>query len=523
MVDRKAARVLAQRRLAASRERWRHDPVAYFAERLRVTLTAEQAAVVRDVAITGRVSWRSGQKVGKSEVLAGLALWWAETRERALVVLTSGNASQVKVILWAALRRLYKRARDIGGRLALDPATGLSFEDGRLVVGLTASEPERLAGYSGAELLFLVDEASGFSDELLETIIGNTGGGGAVVFTGNPTRSIGLFARTHRERLPGWALHHTSSRSSPNVVAGRVVVPGLATADWVRFMEDTFGAESAAVAVRVDGNFAAEGADQVIGLALVEAALARWSPAGADAAYATLRIGLDVARFGDDETVLQARRGPYAYQAIGLRGLSTMEVAQRATEYARQLGRPGETPVIAVDSAGLGAGVVDALNAAGGHYTVEAINAGEASRHPDRFKNKRAELHWCVRQWLMSGGALPPDDRRDGELLAARYSTDAALRVVVRSKDEVKRLLKRSPDRADALMLACADESPIEGAESRRFVIPAQPAYVPRQWEGQPQFRLPPLPGDFVRPEDRRPVWRPGLGLGSPFTRKHGW
>lgn len=283
-------------------------------------------------------------------------------------------------------------------------------------------------------------------------------------------------------------------------------------------MESTFGADSAAVTVRVDGEFAREGTDSVIGLALLEAAVARWSAAGLAAAIGPLEIGVDPGRYGDDASIIVGRRGLFAMPCVELRGKSTIEVAAAARDYAAKHA-PGERPTIRVDEGGLGAGVLDALRAAAGPYDAIGVNASHSPRVP-RFKNARAELHFAVRRWLERGGALPPDDLRDGELLAARYSTDAGLRIQIESKDDIKRRLRRSPDRADALALACYSENPLEevARTASPIVQPRIETAIDRLWGhgpgGGPAGPLGWLPGDrpdgFAR-EPARPQWSAGM------------
>lgn len=513
--------------------KWHRSPTAYALERLGIRLTDDQSEVCEAVATTRQVSWRAAQKVGKSTCIAVLALWWYETRDRALVVMTSGNASQVKVILWRELRRLATSAPlPVEGSLHLDPSNGLVGPDGRLVVGLTADEPERLQGYSGANLLFLVDEASGFSDELLEAIMGNLAGGGRVLLCGNPTKSVGLFARTHRSRLAGWRLKHSSAYDSPNVQADREIsalpehdadaverinsrrVTGMAETAWIEQMVSTFGADSAAVAVRVKGEYAAESDNSVIGLALVTEATARWRED--TRTTHPLEVGVDPARFGDDETVIQGRRGEHALVPWAGRKLDNVEVAAKVLDLlfgdAVEEGwaRPGEKPVVRVDVGGLGSGVVDVLRR-DVRVTVVAVNAAADSRHPTRFRNTRAELWWCIRRWLERGGCMPPDDRRDAELLAAKYGTDVKMRVEIESKDHMKKQLGHSPDRADALALAVYGESPLQDGERKSMGAIAQPGAVAHLRPGSM--------ADAPR-EDSGRGWRPGDG---PPPRRHGW
>jgi phage terminase large subunit len=482
--------------------RWRTDPVGFARKALGLRLTAKQAEVMRAVAENRQVSWRAAQKVGKSTLMAALALWWIFTRPvqegqpAAMVVMTSGNASQVRSILWREMRRLNRAALvPLGGELHNVPATGMVWPDGRIIIGITASEPERLQGYSGAELLFLVDEASGFDDELIEAVLGNLGGGGHVLLCGNPTRPTGVFANTHRNRLAGWKLHHSSAYDSPNVQADEAMaalgndpdpiraqqieatrVPGLAMSSWIQDMIDTFGKDSAAVAVRVRGDYASESDDAVVPLALTMKAQGGWQdePFDAKTIPHRLEVGVDPARFGDDETTIQGRRHKHALVASVHRKLDNVEVAAKVIEYCELHKNPGERPLVRVDVGGLGSGVVDILRR-DPRVEVQAVNAGSDARYPTKFANARAELWWSIRRWLERGGTMPEDQRRDAELLAARYSHDAKLRVKIESKDEMKKRIGRSPDRADALALAVYGESPLQDGEVMPAGVQAQP------------------------------------------------
>lgn len=527
--------------LRAPGSKWYQSPTAYADDVLGVRLTNEQSDVVECVAANTLTSWRSAQKLGKSTVISVLGLWWPDTRDAGLCVMTSGNASQVRIILWRELRRLHAKARiPIGGSLHLSPENGLTFDDGRATVGLTADQPERLQGYSGAKLLFLVDEASGFSDELLEAVLGNLAGGGQALLCGNPTKIVGLFARTHRNKITGWKLKHTSAFDSPNVKADLAIealgaerdadeverinatrVPGLAQLAWVRQMAETFGVDSAAFAVRVKGEFAEEGDDATVPLALVTAAVALWTPDHRETGV--LELGVDPARFGDDETSITPKRGRWSGASLAVRKLDNVEVAAvvllalfgdvgkvdvdaetRVKLAGLVRGEPwarvGEKPIVRVDVGGLGAGVVDILRR-DQRIQVVSVNAGATSRHPTRFHDTRAELWWCARRWLERGGMMPEDEKRDAELLAAKHYTDTKMRVAVASKDDMKKALGRSPDRADSLCLACYGESPLEDAERPRLAVSAaQPPKPAARHDGEQMGT------------GQRGAWAPGSG-----------
>ena len=455
-------------------DRYRDDPVGFCREVLGLEPWSRQADLLSAVAHHTRVLCRSGHKVGKSTSCASLALWWVATRPGGRVVMTAPTGHQVKSILWRELRARYGAVREpLGGApLPLDPATGLHLPDGGEIFGISTKDPEALAGISAPELLFIVDEASGFPDALYEAIKGNAAGGATIVGISNPTRTAGWFFKGLRTGTydldqegafaPGrWRLLHISSEESPNIVGGAAndgAIAGLATADWLEEMRAECGPdydEDPMYLVRVRGE-PPQSADSVLGLALVDGARARWQP-DADPDR-PLCIGVDVARFGDDETVIQPVRGAHAYRPTVAKRADGPEVAAKVAEVLRELRREGEQVRINVDGIGVGASVVDALRQRDEHrrlgwFYVADINVGEAGDDDDHV-NLRAQLWFGVRDWLREGGTLCPDELLRDELLAPTYLFDARGRKQIVSKKEMRQALGRSPDRADALALA---------------------------------------------------------------------
>lgn len=419
---------------------------------LGVTVWDRQAEILRAVAEHRQTAVRSGHKVGKSTSAACLALWWATTRPRGRVVLTAPSGHQVRNILWPEVRRLYRDARyPLGGTCSPSPSRGLELPGDRSVICVTTDEPEKLAGLSGAELLFVVDEASGFPEPLWDPIHGNMAGGGRVVALGNPTRTSGTFYEAFGNHRQWWRTIHISSEESPNVRAGRMLIPGLATREWVDARREEWGSDSPAYHVRVRGDFPAQAENAVISLALVEAALERGRAQAGDIDHHGITLGVDVARFGDDSSVIQPVIGRRALPAVIMQGADTQVVAARVLACARRLG--GGTPVrVHIDGIGVGAGVVDTLRLAGPAVEVVDVNVSEVAQTDDH-RLLRDQLWFGLRDWLRDG-AIPDDPLLVGELVAPTYSFDARGRFVVESKDALKKRLRRSPDRADALALA---------------------------------------------------------------------
>ena len=197
----------------------------------------------------------------------------------------------------------------------------------------------------------------------------------------------------------------------------------------------------------LNGSWGAIGAqDKVFSAALVQASMARTVAFGT-----TCEWGIDVARMGDDKTKVYERRGM---------------VARKVTEWAKQDTRTTSDKIVAlyraaavkptrvkVDDIGVGGGVTDNLKAAG--LPVVGVNVGERADEADKFANKRAELAWHLRVLMEDGAALPQDEALRSELTAFRYFVRSG-RIVIESKEDLKKRLGRSPDDADALILAFA-------------------------------------------------------------------
>lgn len=436
--------------------RWHDDPVAFAQEALGIEPWDRQADLLRAVATHDRVAVRSGHKTGKSTSAAILALWFIVTRRNARVIMTSSSYRQVRSILWKELRRLHSSARvPIGGAIALDPETGLQFADGREVVGFSTNEPEKMAGVSGANLLFIIDEASGVPEEIYEAVEGNRAGGAKLVLLGNPTRTSGTFFEAFHSKRDFWTLLHLSSEDTPNVREGRIVIPGLATREWVDEKRREWGEDSLPYAVRVRGDFPRQDERSLIGLDLVEAARERWADAEE---YGSLSVGVDPARFGSDETAIAAIRGNALAPIRTLSSMDGPSVAGKVMEFIRSIRKPGERPSVKVDVIGIGASVYDALRVYANEIDVVAVNASSAStvevEGRPAYGCLRDQL-WCdIRDWLKGGGSLPADSQLESELVGIQYSFDMRGRLKVESKDSMKKRLGRSPDRADALALA---------------------------------------------------------------------
>lgn len=485
--------------------RYRTDPEAFAREVLGVELTDDQIRILVAVRDHMRVAVSSGHKVGKSVIDAVVALWFFCSFEEARVIMSSVTSRQVDQILWRELRMLHRRAtRPIGGELHELARSGLKSADFREIVGFTAREAEAVAGISGKNLLYILDEASGIGEDINEAIEGNRAGGARVLMTSNPTQNDGFFFDAfHKYQASdanpnGIHCFQISSEDSPNVRAGRIVVPGLATKEWVEEKKREWGEDSALYAVRVRGQFARREAGRAIDLHTIELAEQRWGDAPCDG---VLTIGLDPAGDGieGDESVFAWRRGLKVLGLLAFRGLSLDAHLVHLMSIIREHGRPAERARVVLDREGsIGFDLyrktlqpyLEQFKEDRRPFDMFPIRASDrATREIDAWDRQRDALWGNLAKWLRPverngiGGAIPEDSRLAAELHAPMWIAGPKGRVKITGKKELRKILGRSPDRADAVALAVWDPHPsdsivvVEDDERRDTRVPTMDPY----------------------------------------------
>ena len=209
-------------------------------------------------------------------------------------------------------------------------------------------------------------------------------------------------------------------------------------------------------------DFSASEDNVLITIDLVSKAAAR-GLTEADIIGAQRLMGVDVARFGDDRSVICKREGLWCHD------LRVVEHCDNMT-FAGYVAHEIDTfrPDAVFVDAGRGEGVIDRLRQLG--YKVLEINFGGQAQDCGRYRNKRAEMWDKLRQWLEAGGALPQDTELKGELAAPTYSFDATGRIQLEPKEKMKERGLRSPDKADALALTFAMNVRKSGGQAIRRI-----------------------------------------------------
>ena len=181
-------------------------------------------------------------------------------------------------------------------------------------------------------------------------------------------------------------------------------------------------------------------------------------------------MGVDVARFGDDSTIITHRKGLACYPQIKLHGLNTMEVASAVASHYWRI----KPDAIIVDAGAMGAGVIDRLRQMGMPNVME-VNFGGSAIDSTRYANIRAEMYFKILAWLKSGGCIPNDTDLKSELTVTEYKYTQAGKIILQPKEQIKELTGRSPDRADSLALTFA--VPINKPIGHKQVLKANTDY----------------------------------------------
>lgn len=414
---------------------------------------ANQAAILAAVCRgERRISVRSGHRVGKTTTLAWINVCQVLTRFPQKTVCTAATAPQLFDALAAETKAWFKKLPPAlfdlieiqVEHIYLKGAPEESFISFRTS---KAESPEAMAGvHSFGYVLLIADEASGVPDPVFESSKGSMAAENAVmVLAGNPVRTSGLFFDTHHKLRDRWLTFHISSAGHPRV-----------TPDFLEDMKAEFGEDSNAYRVRVLGEFPTGDEDTVIPFELMEAALHR------DVRPLHVRPiwGVDCARFGNDTSALAKRVGNSLQCPVEeKKGWDTMRVAGWVksewdnTEPSR---RPSE---ILVDVIGIGAGVLDRLVEL--KLPARGINVSESpSVFVERYANLRAELWFKGRDFLAAKDCnLAGDESLGKELIGPRFKYASNGKILVESKEDMKKRGVPSPNKADAFLLTLASES----------------------------------------------------------------
>lgn len=407
----------------------------------------------------------SGHGIGKSADVAWLILWAMSTHEDCRGVVTANTENQLTTKTWAELAKWYRLL--ICKHWFKYNATSLhSIEPGHEktwrvdAIPWSENNTEAFAGLhnEGKRILVIFDEASAIADPIWEVTEGAlTDDNTEIIWSvrGNPTRNSGRFRECFGRNKHRWRSRQIDSRT--------VKITNKAKLEqWVA----DYGEDSDFVRIRVRGVFPRSGSLQFQPTDTVQEAMKREPPHAVDLRYEGIAIGVDVARYGDDEAVVAVRRGrdartiPWLY----LREVDTMTLASRVAELRNQLAGqfPGVNITIFVDEGGMGVAVIDRLrqlnvpNIVSVNFGGKPIGLTLDDQHV-KAHNRATEMACARREWLKHG-CIPNDPTLETQLTDREYTYHGTTNaIILESKEHMKQVRQlASPDRGDGLDLTFA-------------------------------------------------------------------
>ena len=452
-------------------------PVEFVEDIIRARPDRLQREMLQSVADNPLTSVRSGHGVGKSAVESWLIIWFLSTRPYPKIPCTAPTKHQLYDILWAEVSKWLRNNPVLEKDIiwTQEKVFMRGYREEWFAVARTASKPDALQGFHASHVLYIIDEASGVDDKVFEPILGAlTTGGSRLFMAGNPTKLTGFFFDSHHKNRAQYHTMHIDGRDSSRV-----------DETFVQTIIEMFGEDSDVFRVRVAGDFPRALPDSFIPMEWAERASE--APAPKIARAFRVDIGIDVARYGDDSSVMcpvldkRVQEEPEIYHHN-----DTMELVGRAVQLIKRyaLAQPWAEIYVKIDCDGLGVGVFDRLMELREQITEEVekqraqLYAGDndppppfeleiyechfggeggtvSDSDPVSYQNSTGLMWGTVREALRTQTLkLWPDDKQISQLSNRKYTVNSNGKIELEKKEAMKKRGLSSPDMGDALALA---------------------------------------------------------------------
>lgn len=463
-------------------ERYKTDPVAFAQEVLKIQLTEYQERILRALITFKRVCVRGPHGIGKTTLSSIAILWFITVHEECKIPTTASVWRQLTDFLWPEIHKWALRPECEWWRVGITIraskellGTRLELDSNRFAFAIASNDDAKIEGAHSDALMYVFDESKTIPPAIWDAAEGAlTGPNCYALAVSTPGESVGRFYEIQMKKAgyEDWHVIHVTH--DDQVKAGRVEV------EWAESRKRAWGEKSVLYQRKVMGNFWDDDAETVITLAMVEKAQNRWhdlkkqeqmlvadgvAPENAfQQVWGNItRIGCDPARFGQDKTGWAFKHGGnHIYKVERTVKEDTMETAGRLKSHLDNsfaiLGM--------IDVNGVGAGVFDRLREQ--ECNVVAIMSSQKTTEKDKtglreFYQYRDWMWWNLRDLLEADDstvALPPDEEIQQDLVAARYQTLSSGKIKISDKDEMRKIIGRSPDVGDAICMALGKEIP---------------------------------------------------------------
>jgi len=440
----------------ATLDRWYWHPDEFVREEFQVEPDDWQLEGLRVFPRVNRLCFKAAKGPGKSALLAWLIWNFMVTRSHTRIGCVSITGDNLKSNLWSELAYWQNLSPFCRSTFQWSqtqivhkshPATWWAQARSWPKQADVERQSDALAGLHAKNAMAVLDESGGIPQGVMVTAeaVLATGGDTKVLQAGNPTHTTGPL---HRACTVDRALWHVIT------ITGDPDDPKRSTRidrKWAQDQIDSYGRDNPWVMVNVLGMFPPSSINALLGINDVEAAMTR-KLRPEQYQWAQKRLGIDVARFGDDRTVLFPRQGLASFRPVVMRNADTVEIATRAFQAIVRW----DAELVLVDDTGhWGHGVIDNLTKMPG---VNAIGINYAGKATDpRFKNVRCEFWMKGAEAIKAGAVLPKIPAMVPEFTEPTY-TFVGGQFLLEPKDLIKKRLGRSPDYADAYMQTYAIE-----------------------------------------------------------------
>ena len=391
--------------MRARAEIYRTDPVLWMRERLNSRCWSKQREISESLVNNKKTAVKSCFGVGKTYLAALLVCWWLDVHppEQTVVVTTAPTDSQVKKLLWEYIRKIH-RENHLNGDVT-ENAEWKSENRDVIAYGRKPADAN-MSAFQGQHLRFLlviVDEAGGVPQMIWDGVDAiTTMDTNRALVIGNPEEANTEFGRIFLDDDPVWNKISISAYDSPNLTDEHEQLPKemcelLVSRQWVQEREKKWGPKDRRFVSKVLGEFPREATDQLFPRSLLLSAQERVIFPASESRPV---LGVDVARFGGDRTVIVSNDGGHIEIVAAWDKSDTFDTAQRVHQLALKMG----VKEVRVDGTGLGAGVVDQLTHIQQHvYVIVEVNGSAASPDIRQWWNYRAYGYDHLRTLLRDG------------------------------------------------------------------------------------------------------------------------
>lgn len=461
---------------AAQLARYREPPYGacrFVQDHFKVTLESFQEQVLIAFGKPGidRISMQAAAGVGKTAVECWCAWYFLATQcllehEHPKGLVTGITDANVKDNFWAEMQKwrgvspfLTESFTWTANRIFANefPETWFLGRRNWSKNGTADEQGATLSGLHSRSVAAFIDESGGIPTTVLraaEQALSDRPLFGKLLQGGNPISLEGMLHAAANELRTQWTVIIVTNDPDDPHCSKR------GDKEWARTQIDTYGRDNPWVMSYILGKFPPTSLNTLIGLEDVVAAMKRRAKPDDYLKYQK-RLGVDVARFGDDRTVIWARQGPQSFNPVELRGADTVAIFNKVYDAKLKWGSELE---FVDDTGNWGHGVLDQLCAVNANPVAIVFHAPALNV---RYKNRRAEMWIRMCDAIKRGHALPYVPGLVAELTTPTYSfTNGTF--LIEEKDQIKKRLGRSPDMADACALTYAHVDVPSNAERDR-------------------------------------------------------